>query len=63
MRGRDEMSIYRQRGWEPFLMTPHAARQLNKAVEHYISPLYDTLFIYFVSFFVLHDTLALDLNS
>lgn len=38
MRGCDEMSIYRQRGWEPFLMIPHAARQLNKAVEHSSSP-------------------------
>lgn len=38
MRGRDEVSICRQRGLETFLMkTPHAASQLNKAVEDSIS--------------------------
>lgn len=63
MRGRDEMSIYRQRGWEPFLMTPHAARQLNKPLNITFPPSMTHYLFIFVSFFVLQDTLALDLNS
>lgn len=54
MRGRGEMSIYRWRGWEPLLMAPHAARRLNKAVEHLISPLRHI--IYFLCLFLFGTT-------
>lgn len=50
------MPTYRQGGWRPFLMTPHAARQLNTAA--FISLPLRHIIVLCVSFLLLHRMLA-----